>query len=322
MNLYQLTQQEAFEICTPNHCGDQLLIKERFGNIQVRQHAVGHQIDLLRMSGDLSLPVRITADGLPREPIVTIIAFLKGSTRIHMEGYGDNLYSGDAMIGLIYSPNHQGRMDFDSQHSDSISVRMSLQRFRDTLINDQRPQTAKLFSPIINSDQIPLRLMCPRTPSIDRILQDLTAPQSPFAEALLRDARAHELFFTVVEELIRSHGEDKTMFSIRDQQKLLNAKRLLLERIDNPPTLIELAQEVGLNDFKLKKGFKSLFDNTVYGVLLNARLEKARELLVQQRLSITQVSLDVGYSNHGHFSAAFKKRFGMTPREFSRQFGQ
>ncbi len=320
MHLYQLSQQENYEICTPTRSGELMVTHERFGCFSVRQHAIGHQIDFLKMSSELIFPVRILADGVRRTPIVSVMAFTQGKTRIGMQGFRDDLVADQTMIGLIYSPDHDGQLDFHRDYSESIAVRMTLSRFREILQQDPRPETTRLFAPVLHNDTTPLRLICRRTPEINRIIEDLTTSESPFAQTLLRDARGHELFFAVIEELLRQNNAKQEVVSGRDRQKLQEAHSLLQTRLDNPPSILELAQEVGLNDFKLKKGFKALFDNTVYGVVLDARLEKAKQLLMQGKLSVTQVSLQVGYSNHGHFSAAFKKRFGMTPSQFCRQY--
>jgi AraC-like DNA-binding protein len=78
---------------------------------------------------------------------------------------------------------------------------------------------------------------------------------------------------------------------------------------------------VGLNDFKLKRGFRQVFDTTVFGYVRALRMEKARALLELGRLNVTQVASATGYSCFGHFSAAFKKRFGILPSDFKKTKG-
>lgn len=322
MNYYDIYQQGEYDLCPPGTSGEQCLSHDAYGLFRFNQYAIGHSIDLIRMISHLNQAVRLHADGEERRtPIVTVVAFLSGHTNICMPGF-NKVTTNTETISFIYSPGHDGHMEFLPDPADSIIVRMTLDRFLNNIANDHRPETLQVFSSLFDNQKTPLYLTCKRTSNMNRLLQDLISPSSPFAANLLRDARVHELFFEVVEEIIRSKGKEKNLFSCYDRQKLINAKRVLLERIDNPPSIIELSKEVGLNDFKLKKGFRSLFDNTVYGVVLEARLEKARQLLTQPGLSVTQISLQVGYSNHGHFSAAFKKRFGMTPREFGRQYRQ
>jgi AraC-like DNA-binding protein len=91
------------------------------------------------------------------------------------------------------------------------------------------------------------------------------------------------------------------------------AKEILLARADNPPTIYELAKMVGTNDFKLKKGFKEVFGNTIFGFLLDFKMEKGRKLLRYTNKTTSEIAHLLGYSHPGHFTSAFKKKFGITP---------
>lgn len=97
-----------------------------------------------------------------------------------------------------------------------------------------------------------------------------------------------------------------------DLQKLEAARQLLETNIKNPYSLIELAKKSGLNDFKLKKGFKETYGQTVFGYLAELRMQKAQKLL-QKGLPVSEVADAVGYKNAQHFTVAFKKRFGLLP---------
>ncbi|GGG88660.1 hypothetical protein GCM10010918_54090 [Paenibacillus radicis (ex Gao et al. 2016)] len=87
----------------------------------------------------------------------------------------------------------------------------------------------------------------------------------------------------------------------------------MLERMTDPPTLIELSRMIGLNDCKLKTGFKALYGTTVFGYLREKRLEKAFQLLQQGTLNVTETSHAVGYSNSSYFSEAFRDKYGVNP---------
>lgn len=68
-----------------------------------------------------------------------------------------------------------------------------------------------------------------------------------------------------------------------------------------------------MNDFKLKEGFKELFENTVFGYLADVRMQKAYSLLQSKEHSIAEIAHLIGYKNPHHFSAAFKKKFDVAP---------
>lgn len=98
-----------------------------------------------------------------------------------------------------------------------------------------------------------------------------------------------------------------------DKQKLIEAKELLTSKIHNPPTIVELAKLIGINEYKLKRGFKELFGTTVFGYIHTIRMSMARRLLLGTDKSAKEIAYETGYSSPQHFSNAFKKKFGVTP---------
>lgn len=98
-----------------------------------------------------------------------------------------------------------------------------------------------------------------------------------------------------------------------DIERIHYAQAYLLEHSLQPPSLTQLARITGINEFKLKKGFREVFNNTVYGYLADHKLSEAREMLLYQHTPIKEVADQLGYSSVQHFSKAFKKKFGISP---------
>jgi AraC-like DNA-binding protein len=90
------------------------------------------------------------------------------------------------------------------------------------------------------------------------------------------------------------------------------AKEYLLQHAAQPPSLTELAKIAGINEFKLKQGFKSLFNNTVFGYLTDFKLNQARDLIISN-IPIKDIADQLGYSSVQHFNSAFRKKFGVPP---------
>jgi len=128
-------------------------------------------------------------------------------------------------------------------------------------------------------------------------------------------AKTLELLFLDVEQLKGSHNDEILTIRTEDLEKLRQAKRLIAMDIQSPCSLIELAHKVGLNDFKLKKGFKEAFGTTVFGHLFDIRMEKAKTMLSASDFTIGEVAHEVGYKNAHHFTAAFKRKFGYLPSD-------
>lgn len=99
-------------------------------------------------------------------------------------------------------------------------------------------------------------------------------------------------------------------------RKIRKAKEIVLERMIDPPSLEQLAVEIGLSLKKLKEGFKELYGETVYAYLLEHKMEEARRMLTSQKYNVNEVGLKLGYSSASHFIAAFKKKFGTTPKKY------
>lgn len=93
----------------------------------------------------------------------------------------------------------------------------------------------------------------------------------------------------------------------------MKARELLLEDIANPPSIKELAYKSAINEFKLKKGFKELYGQTIYGYLQSYRLNEAKKLLEKNEINVGEASALVGYKSIGHFSKIFKEHFGIKP---------
>lgn len=98
--------------------------------------------------------------------------------------------------------------------------------------------------------------------------------------------------------------------------KIKKAKTIILSRMAEPPTLQELADEIQLPINKLKEGFKQIYGDSVFSFLFDYKMEVSRQLLATGAHNVNEVGLKVGYSTSSHFIAAFKKKFGTTPKKF------
>ncbi len=99
-------------------------------------------------------------------------------------------------------------------------------------------------------------------------------------------------------------------------RKIRKAKEIIIKNMAEPPGLQELSGEIGLSLKKLKEGFKEVYGDTVFGFLLDYKMEYARKLLETGSHNVNEVGLKVGYSTSSHFIAAFKKKFGTTPKKY------
>jgi AraC family transcriptional activator of pyochelin receptor len=131
---------------------------------------------------------------------------------------------------------------------------------------------------------------------------------------ILIESKMMELFALQIEHLNTVHSHcSKEKWSSSDKEKLFAVKECLEQSYLEAVTLRELTYRFGLNEFKLKKGYKHFFGTTVFGHIHHLRMQKAKSLLLEKQMNVSEVADYIGYDNLSSFSAEFKKRFGLTP---------
>lgn len=98
--------------------------------------------------------------------------------------------------------------------------------------------------------------------------------------------------------------------------KIKMAKEIIIKRMTDPPSLKELSSEVDISLKNLKEGFKEIYGYTVYGFLLEYKMNIASKMLSTKNYNVNEVSDQIGYSTSSHFINAFKNRFGTTPNKY------
>jgi AraC-like DNA-binding protein len=122
------------------------------------------------------------------------------------------------------------------------------------------------------------------------------------------------LYFNKVDTV----GIEQCPFLVDEEnvKRIRRAKDIILNRMAEPPTLQALSEEIGLSLKKLKEGFKQIYGDTVYSFLFEHKMETARKMLESNQYNVNEVGLKVGYSTASHFIAAFKKKYGTTPKKY------
>jgi len=116
--------------------------------------------------------------------------------------------------------------------------------------------------------------------------------------------------------MIKDVNKSKSVLQPGEVDNIIAARNILIDNMDTPPTITELAKKVCLNEFKLKAGFKEVFGTTVFGYLQQQRMEKAKSLMESGEFNVSEAAWNIGYTNVSHFIAAFKKHFGVSPGKF------
>ncbi|MEO1352014.1 MAG: AraC family transcriptional regulator [Cyanobacteria bacterium J06635_15] len=155
------------------------------------------------------------------------------------------------------------------------------------------------------------------TPTMRVVLQQiLQCPYRHETKRLFLESKALELLALQLEQWLAldQNKHRSSCLKVGDIERVHGAADILLQELSQPPSIIALAHRVGLNEHKLKVGFRQVFETTVFGYVKTQRLERARQLLLAGDVTVTQAALTVGYASQGHFAAAFRQRFGVNPR--------
>ncbi|MHB1921762.1 MAG: helix-turn-helix domain-containing protein [Chitinophagaceae bacterium] len=149
--------------------------------------------------------------------------------------------------------------------------------------------------------------------------QLMHAPYQGTLKNIFIQSKALELLLYSSDEFIRKDPEEKYgcrfLTHPEDQAKIRMARDILLKHLEQPITIRELSRKVAINECYLKKGFKAMYGTTIYDYFQKERMVKARFLLCEQGLSVSEVAVSMGYTCISHFSSAFKKHTGLKPCE-------
>ena len=143
---------------------------------------------------------------------------------------------------------------------------------------------------------------------------------SSITKDLYLKSKIYEIF-SLIFNSENNNEDEKCPFILNDDQlrKIRLAKDIILERFNEPPTLVELSEEINLGLRQLKQGFKETYGKPVFQYLLDYKMDKAAKLLSEGKYNVNEVSIELGYSNSSHFIHAFKKKFGITPLNYMKQ---
>ena len=145
-----------------------------------------------------------------------------------------------------------------------------------------------------------------------RFLRSLAAESD---RRVLAPLYLHELVYRILQRdrfakllLIAGQQDDGTIAA---------ALNYINAHLSEPLTVEILARQVNLSSSAFSRRFRELTGTSPYQFVKETRLERARELLLERRLRVTDISVAVGYASMSHFTKEFRVRFGTTPREYA-----
>lgn len=216
---------------------------------------------------------------------------------------------------FLYNPQTNLPMQLEiAPHSWVVTVLISIKKFHG-FFSDQADHI-----PFLSSDNIDKKYYKDDTinPSMAIVLSQMFHfNMHPSIKKLYFKGKVYELlslYFNRAED----PNAEQCPFLIDEENviKIRKAKDYVIANMAEPPGLEELSEQVGISLKKLKMGFRQIYGDSVYGFLFDYKMDYARKLLDSGSYNVNEVGLRIGYSTASHFIAAFKKKFGTTPKKY------
>lgn len=256
-------------------------------------------------------------DWMFREPAhphpIQLLICLSGSMHadIHPSFGGTcGYFSGSGISPAYVETNRSG------DRVTSINIEIEPEVLESLFLND-RQRHSESIQQLFKGEDWKVSFYPVITPAIRSIAQQIwNVPYRGELKRLYLQAKVMELLVIYL-DLISDNQEQTRVSGLKPETIacLHHARDILDTRLDNPPSILELAQQVGVSDRTLQRGFPMLFNATITSYLKQRRLEQAEKLLRQGDRTVAEVAMQVGYGHLGHFATAFKRQFGITPSQ-------
>ncbi|MFD0714653.1 helix-turn-helix domain-containing protein [Paenibacillus sp. GCM10027626] len=236
--------------------------------------------------------------------------------------------------GQIYCA-WEGNEHYTGQHNGNVFFMENIELYMEKK-GGVRTQTVEIrFSPdellryvAGTSDQVEMEKLLARhkgklsryedSPAIQRCVHDLfhIHRQGPM-KRLFAECKIMELIALIAgEQAADEHKVLSIALTADDVRKLKEARELIVRRLENPLSVKELALHVGLNEYKLKRGFREYHGMTIFELVRQERMKRAIGLMEDEGLNVSETAAWLGYSNMSNFTAAFRKQYGVNPGQY------
>lgn len=224
---------------------------------------------------------------------------------------------------IFYQPQWKGTARLPvCTHVGTVSVYITPEQLKTFMDCHQRsllPCTHPIFNDAGNQfHSQPLEM----TPNIHTVInQVLNCPYQGAMSRLYLESKTLELLTYSLSQFFSPEAvwKKNTGYSDEEVKQIHRAKELIGQDLQNPPRLQDLARVVGLSHTKLNQRFREMFGTTIFGYLRELRLNRAKTLLDNGCMNVTEVAYAVGYSSLSHFAKSFKDHHGTSPGTYMRK---
>lgn len=243
-----------------------------------------------------------------------IILVLQGTLALSVDGQEYNAQKGDVLLlreGVLHGgvPQHCVyeclNFDLDTLYSNVRSVRDYLRPF---FRNKLLPTT---YFPSCFPDVYSI---------VDGLLFPFRSEKDEGLCRLLTLGNICHLFAVLMENRFYLENSCNTSDVVSKITQLKPVLEYIETHFSEPLTLDELSKVIGMNPKYFCRFFGSITQQTPMNYVNYYRIEQAANLLSSTTLSVTEVGLECGFNDTGHFVKTFKKHKGITPKQYQKRF--
>ena len=156
-------------------------------------------------------------------------------------------------------------------------------------------------------------------PFLQKIVDDLlTVPVNETFQLFFLRVKAEELICRLLMELDKREEKQLYPLAPSDIEIVYKVREKILEYLDTPPMINELAAYAAMSPTKLKRVFRQIFGDSIFSYYQAYRMLEAARLLKEKKISVTEAGYRLGFTNLSHFSRVFTEHIGMKPKQYSR----
>ncbi|WP_246615743.1 helix-turn-helix transcriptional regulator [Aquimarina litoralis] len=273
-----------------------------------------HQFEGLSiMIFDVLFEKDLTLEGSIPKDFLEMSFLIEGEQIIKIHGVTKDLIYESQECYLLYLQTIQGSISYHKRKRlKEIKIRMSMEFIKRHRL-DEEYNILENYSLLKLKDSF-LKPLCTRTQDI--LTEILMDKRNGLLKRLFLESKVLELVSLKLEDTTKPSKTHHITSTDHIIKKLYGVQHMINSDLSKQYSIHELSRQIGLNDFILKKEFKQLFGKTIFEYTTKLRMDKARELLLHSKKPIYEISELVGYKNSTHFTAAFKKIEGMTPKKY------
>ena len=244
----------------------------------------------------------------------------------HGQSQKEFIHSKPGLSTLCFLQKSHGLVNFSSMKPESSLVIQMGPLLLDTLMEGWPDLFPHDFRDIVSGSKMKHYIKHEKMTPLMHIaaMQIISCPYQGVIRRMYIESKVLELISLKLLQMtsLEKGFDNLPVTQAGDIERIRKAREILICKMDNPPSLLELAKSVELTHTRLSRGFRKLYGTTVFDYLRRQRLEKGRLLLEQDNMNIAEVAYTIGFSSPSHFARDFLKYFGSQPKLYKREISR